>query len=195
MEKILIFIKHHFPVFWKVIESINSFVFSLLYKNKLDRILSEVMDNTEHSWTIRILNPEDAESLYLFIESQPPNDLKYFNPHGFDRKKIQKQFKVRSFLMMGVFDKDKLVGYFFLRFFANKKCFVGRLIDVPYRGTGIGHVMNNVMYEIAWNLNFRCLSTISKNNKAVIKSHKKNSSVVVLKNLSDDYMLIEFVKR
>ena len=96
--------------------------------------------------------------------------------------------------MMGAFDKERLAGYFFLRFFASKKCFVGRIIDKPYRGKGIGNIMNHIMYQTAWRMGFRCLSTISKNNHAVIRAHAKNTSMVVLKELQNDYLLVEFVK-
>lgn len=147
------------------------------------------------SYTFRRLDPEDATELYELIKSQPAEDLKYFGPHRFELNAIKKQFSNRAFLMMGSYDKDKLMGYFFLRFFANKKCFVGRLIDSQYRGKGIGRVMNNIMYETAWRMNFSCLSTISKNNKAVIQAHSKNQAMKVLKELNNDYLLVEFVKR
>lgn len=97
--------------------------------------------------------------------------------------------------MMGVFDKKRLVGYFFLRCFWNRKCFVGRLIDEPYEGKGIGRVMNHIMYNIGWNAGFRVLSTISKKNHLVMKSHANNPSMVVLKELDNDYLLVEFVKK
>ncbi len=96
--------------------------------------------------------------------------------------------------MMGAFNQDKIVGYFFLRFFPNKQCFVGRLIDKEYRGQGIGTVMNNIMYETAWRMKFRCLSTISKNNIAVIRAHAKNPNMNVIKELQNDYLLVEFVR-
>jgi len=96
--------------------------------------------------------------------------------------------------MMGAFANERLIGYFFLRFFANRKCFVGRLIDADSRGKGIGQIMNNIMYETAWRLGFRCLSTISNNNKAVIGAHAKNPAMVVLKELPNEYLLVEFVR-
>jgi hypothetical protein len=96
--------------------------------------------------------------------------------------------------MMGVFEKDKLVGYFFLRCFWNRKCFVGRLIDYNYRGKGIGWIMNNIMYNVAWDSGFRCLSTISRNNKAVMTAHSRNPAMIILKELQNDYMLVEFVR-
>ena len=195
MEKLLIFIKHHLRFLWIIIENINDYLFSRFYYQNMNSVILMVLKKyTLSDFNIRVLKPEDAYSLYELINTQSDNDLKYFKPHGFDIGSIKKQFGKKAFLMMGVFDNEKLVGYFFLRFFANKKCFVGRLIDKNYRGKGIGNVMNNIMYNIAWGMNFRCLSTISKNNKAVIGAHKKNQNMVVLKELQNDYLLVEFVK-
>lgn len=143
----------------------------------------------------RQLNLEDSDSLYSLISSQHDKDLEYFRPHGFDPDSLKKQFEKSSFLMMGVFDKEDLVGYFFLRFFANGTCFVGRLIDKQFRGMGIGSIMNDIMYNTAWRMDFRCMSTISQNNAAVMKAHDKNPSMIILKKLQNDYMLVEFVDK
>lgn len=96
--------------------------------------------------------------------------------------------------MMGVFDGPRMLGYFFLRCFWNRKCFVGRLIDEPYEGKGIGRVMNSIMYNIGWRSGFRVLSTISKNNHLVMKSHASNPLMVVLKELDNDFLFVEFIE-
>jgi RimJ/RimL family protein N-acetyltransferase len=196
MERLLIFIKHHVRFLWRMIEWGNGLVFSILYRRTMLRVLPEVFAGSgDAGYLFRPLELPDAGALFTLIDSQDPADLKYFSPHGFDLPSIARQFRNRSFLMMGVFDRDRLAGYFFLRFFASKKCFVGRLIDRDYRGKGIGVEMNRIMYGIAWAMGFRCLSTMSKNNRAVIRAHSKNSSMVVLKELQDDYILVEFVNR
>jgi len=195
MERILIFIKHHFGFLWRLIEWSNGIVFNLLFKNRLEKVLPKSFNELPvTSFSFRRLDPSEAFSLYDLIRSQKASDLDYFRPHSFDLTSIKKQFNVRSFLLMGTFDEDKLVGYFFLRFFANKKCFVGRLIDENYRGRGIGPVMNKIMYETAWRMGFRCLSTISRLNTAVMRAHAQNKSIVILKELKNDYLLVEFVK-
>lgn len=196
MERLLIFIKHHLVFIWRIIEWVNNQLFSILYAGSVYRISDEIIASQSLiPYTFRILGLSDAEPLFELIKSQDPKDLRYFNPHAFDLDSIRRQLKKQSFLMMGAFEEDKIVGYFFLRFFANKKCFVGRLIDKDYRGKGIGPVMNEIMYQTSWKIGFRCLSTISKNNSAVINAHAKNRSMVILKELQDDYMLVEFVKK
>jgi len=194
MEKLLIFIKHRFGFLWKFIEWGNGLLFSILYDRSMERVLPSVFGETGGSgYIFRRLTLADAEVLHGLIASQEASDLRYFSPHGFDLPSIQKQFKKRAFLMMGSFDGEKITGYFFLRFFANKKCFVGRLIDREYRGKGIGNEMNSLMYGTAWRMGFRCLSTMSKNNSAVMHAHAKNSSMIRLKELQNDYILVEFV--
>ena len=195
MERILIFIKHYLGFIWRIIEWGNGIVFTLFFRSKMLNVLAGVFEELSKSqFSYRTLSKTDAKSLFNLINSQDVEDLKYFSPHAFDLRSIDNQFSNPAFLMIGAFQDEQVIGYFFLRFFANKKCFVGRLIDKEYRGKGIGRVMNNIMYETAWGMNFSCLSTISKNNTAVIQAHSKNRAMKVLKELSNDYLLVEFVK-
>ena len=195
MERILIFIKHHLQFLWKLIELANSYVFHLLFGRRMRDVAERITRETPgDEFIYRELNPSDIDSLHTLLDSQLQDDLRYFNPHGFDRNSLASQMKNRAFLMMGAFDKDKLIGYFFLRFFANRKCFVGRLIDKNYRGKGVGRTMNRIMYGIAWQINFRCLSTVSTNNKSVMKAHAGNTNMKILKKLDNDYLLVEFVR-
>jgi hypothetical protein len=96
---------------------------------------------------------------------------------------------------MGVFFNDQLVGYFFLRCFINKKCFVGRLVDRNHRGKGIGKTMNDILYHTAWDAGFRCFATVSKNNELVMKAHSQNKHLKVLKEMKDNHLLVEFVEK
>lgn len=195
MEKILIFIKHHFAFLWRIIEWGNELIFSLFYQSRLEKVLPEVFNEFGVApYSYRRLKISDADALFDMINRQNASDLEYFHPHGFGFVSIRRQFRNRSFLMMGAFSDENIIGYFFLRFFANKQCFVGRLIDADYRGKWIGSVMNSIMYETAWRMGFRCLSTISRNNTAVMRAHAKNPTMIVLKELQKDYLLVEFVK-
>jgi len=195
MERILLFIKHNLTWLWNVIESLNGIIFSRMYFPRMNYILGDVLNEAKLSgFVFRKLIFSDLFSLNKMISNQNINDLKYFQPHDFDMPSLIKQYKNPAFLMLGTFDGERLVGYFFLRFFINKKCFVGRFIDKEYRGKGIGQTMNYIMYETAWRMGFRCLSTISKNNEMVMKAHAKNPYLMILKKLDNDYLLVEFVK-
>lgn len=166
-----------------------------MHRSRLEKVLHGVFKEVAESpYTSRKLVRSDLSLLHELLNSQNEGDLDYFKPHGFDLRSLIRQLDNPSFLMMGTFENHKLIGYFFLRFFANRKCFVGRLIDKHYRGKGIGSVMNNIMYEIAWRMGFRCLSTISRNNRLVMRAHAGNTNMVVVKELGDGYMLVEFVR-
>ena len=195
MERILIFIKHNFGFLWSIIEWGNGILFLMAYRSRLEEVLKGVFEVVIDSrYAFRKLVLADLAVLNQLLNSQDKGDLDYFKPHGFDIKSLERQLNIPSFLMMGAFDGEKMAGYFFLRFFANKKCFVGRLTDKDYRGKGIGQTMNRIMYETAWRMSFRCLSTISRNNTLVMKAHAENRNMVVLKELAGDYMLVEFVR-
>lgn len=196
MEKFLLYIKHHCSFIWYIIEKTNDVIFYVMFGKKLETILANVFDSVIRvgdKLTIRVLQIKDASSIFTLLANQKEKDIRYFKPHKFDLKSIKSQLKKRSFLMMGVFANEQLVGYFFLRFFVNKKCFVGRLTDAEYRGQGIGKLMNKIMYQIAWDMNFRCMSTISKTNKLVMRAHKNNSAIKIIKELKNDYLLVEFI--
>lgn len=195
MERLLIYIKHHLGFIWRMIEKVNGYLFILLFGRLLKKTMYKILSySTLEPYQFRPLKANELKSLADMIALQPSSDLEYFSPHEFDLKSLEKQMSNPAFLMMGVWGDHGLVGYFFLRFFTNKKCFVGRLIDKQYRGKGIGPVMNQIMYELAWELGFRCMSTISKNNKAVMRAHEKNPNIVFRKELPNDYLLVEFLR-
>ena len=196
MERFLLFIKHHLAPVWKIIDWVNSFIYSILFANKQKTVVKQVLKETpDVRFHFRELTKDDMPLLYALINNQLTDDLIFFKPHGFSLKALESQYRKSSFLMMGAFHEDALVGYFFLRFFFNRKCFVGRLIDKNYRGKGIGREMNRIMYETAWRMKFRCLSTISKNNRSVMMAHSQNETMKVLRSLKNDYLLVEFVNK
>jgi hypothetical protein len=193
LARILLYIKHNFKFLWRIFEWVNGLMFTLFYGRKLVTITSRViLDFSPVSYRISVLNETDLLHLEQFLEKQPAESLRYFDPHGFDYKSLEKTLHNPAFLMMGVFYENSIVGYFFLRFFFNRKCFVGRLVGNDFQGKGIGKEMNAIMYNIAWRMKFHCLSTISMKNNAVMTAHSKNNTMVILKELGNDYILVEF---
>lgn len=196
LVRLLIYIKHHFTFLWRFVEGLNSLLYRLLYLKRQQKVVPAVLrESGLPGFTFRVLQQSDLPSLEALIAKQEPGRLAWFKPHGFDGKSLHKAWRNPAFLMMGAFDGPLLVGYFFLRFFWNRKCFVGRLIDQPYEGKGIGRNMNNIMYHIGWRMGFRVLSTISKNNHLVMRSHANNPLMKVLKELDNDFLFVEFVEK
>lgn len=195
LVRILIYIKHHFSFIWQAIERLNGLLFRLLHGRMFNMLVQEITQgNSLPEFTFRTIAVNDMPALHELINKQAPGRLDYFKPHGFDEKSLKKAFRNPSFLMMGAFEGQRMIGYFFLRCFWNRKCFVGRLIDEPYEGKGIGRVMNSIMYNTGWKAGFRVLSTISRDNKWVMKSHAGNPTMVILKELDNNFLFVEFKK-
>lgn len=194
MEKILLFIKHKLTFLWIGIEKINGILFGILYRKRLNRSASFLLSKPYHpDFQFRILGIEDVAGLNDFLGHMDKENLAYFNPHPFDKGYLFKLQRNPAFLMLGVYEGNEMIGYFFLRFFINRSCFVGRIIASSHQGRGIGKIMNTLMYETAWSMGFRCQATISKHNHSVQRAHKKNSHMVIRKQLKNDFLLVEFL--
>lgn len=193
ITRALIFIKHRMPWVWAGIECLNSVLFVVLHRKRMQVQVDRAFGGFRlEGFDFRTLVDTDLAALETMIQSQGEQRLRYFQPHGFDRANLRRMHSSSAFLMFGVFKKDRIVGYFFLRCFWNRKCFVGRLIDEPFEGRGVGRVMSQIMYHAAWWSGFRCLTTISKHNSAVVRSHNRNPHARVVGELSNDYLLVEF---
>lgn len=193
--RLLLFVKHRLPFLWAVVEWLNARLYRLVHGNRVAANANECLDEfTLSGYDFRWLQRDNLPALHELLERQGPERLRYFRPHGFDTASLDRAWSNPSFLMFGVFHGDRLVGYFFLRCFWNRRCFVGRLIDEPYEGQGIGRVMNRVMYHTAWRSGFRCMTTVSRDNVSVMRSHANNPAFEVVQELPNNYLLVEFVR-
>jgi len=194
IARLLLFIKHRLPFLWLPIEALNGLLFRLLHARRMRRVLKQVLGDVTHPhFSVRGLAAEDLAALEALLRRQGEARTRHFQPHGFEAASLRRAVSNPAFLMFGVFDGAKLVGYFFLRCFWNRKCFVGRLIDEPYERRGIGPLMNEVMYQTAWQSGFRCMTTISKHNKSIMRAHSKNPFAKTIAELPNDYLMLEFV--
>ena len=96
--------------------------------------------------------------------------------------------------MFGTFDNEKIVGYFFLRFFANRTAFRGKMVDSKYQRKGIAKEMGYIMTDIAFKAGFRLYATISKFNYGSMASSEAVNEIHIIKKLPDNYMYIEYGK-
>jgi len=194
MTRLLLFVKHKLPFLWGWVEWLNTLLFRILHGGKLKRQAEQSLrEFTLEGYTFRMIQRADLKTLYDLIHRQAQGRLTYFRPHKFEMKELEKANRNPAFLMFGVFHQESLIGYFFLRCFWNRKCFVGRLIDEPFEKKGIGRVMNQIMYQTAWRSGFRCFTTISRDNSWVIRSHVNNPTTRVVKSLNHNFLLVEFV--
>lgn len=190
----LLSIKHRLPVLWRLVDWVNARLYGLLHRQRMAvEVARAFADFRLEGFEFAPLVADDLAALEAMLERQGAARLRYFQPHGFDHRSLVRMFSNPAFLMFGAFRDEELVGYFFLRCFWNRKCFVGRLIDEPHEGQGVGRVMNQIMYNLAWRSGFRCMTTISRENQFIMRSHLNNPHARVLGSLANEYVLVEFV--
>lgn len=197
---VLINLFYHFktslPFLYSRLEQVNDFFFSFFFydalKQSFDKQIKEI--NSKGKISFNFLTTEHVDELSLLLNSLEPDLKKYFEVHEYCVDAIRKLTKLKSFFMLGAFDGTKLIGYFFLRVGINKVCFIGRMVQHEYRNKGIGYNMLKILLYAAWELDFKVYSTVSVNNKLVMKSHLRNKNIRFMRRLKDDYWLLEFVR-
>jgi len=193
IEKLLMYIKHHFSVIWSLIDFANRTILNLFYRKKIKLVKKQYSELCNIGvFSFKLLTSDDVDSLKKLFLSMNKEYLKYFKPHKTDRKSLSKIINNKSFIPLGFFYKEELIGYFFLRLFCNKRAFIGRLVSEKYKGKGIAKKMAEILYQISDIIGFNVYSTISKNNIASLKSHASVREYTIIKKLPNDYLLIKF---
>lgn len=194
MYRIIQYIRHHCQWMWGIIEKINAECFLLRYGWRLN-LIETALSEYKIPIHFKRVEPSDIDRLCKFFERQPPDSYKYFQPHGFTRHDILKQYKNKAFMMFIALDHDALVGYFFLRCFANGKAFRGKIVDYKFRNRGIAKQMGSLSSRIAFTLGMRLFGTISKYNYASMQSSESVNKISIVKELPDDYLYIEYLPK
>lgn len=183
------YIQSHLSWVWNIVEWGNSEVFSLMHRNL--KAIPQLLEKYSDRFSVTQASIDDATALAYFFKEQPEEAFKFFHPHEFDEKTLKKLIRRKSFLMFVVKDSDKIVGYFFLRCFANGTAFKGRMVDSRYRNQGIGKQMGLVMNEIVLHLGVRLFTTISPENYASLASVKAVNDIKIVRTLDNGYYYIE----
>lgn len=178
---------------WNVIEWINGVIFYMRYGKKLKAFsFCTVPDGYD---IVPIKNIPTSE-LVAFFKHQPEDAYTFFRPHGFDAKSIKLLQKNRAFL--GYVLKDNvngaIAGYCFNRCFFHGQGFRGRMVDINYRGKGLGTAMNKILNEVGFGIGLRLFETVSKDNVPSYKSALSASNVKVVKELPHNELYLEIVK-
>ena len=130
-----------------------------------------------------------------FFIKQPEESYQYFKPHAFDEKTLLKLWNNPAFFQFIVKDKDnQIAGYFMIRFFANKKAFVGFLVGDEFQGRGIAKQMCCIALKICWANNFQTFATVSQDNTKALAAYRRINDFTILKELPDNYICIEYTK-
>lgn len=193
LYKIAHIIRDKFCWLWDIIEYLNSWLFSLRYGRQLK---SFSFTTVPEGYKVVPLRDVPTEKMVEFFEHQPEEAYKFFHPHGFDEKSIKKLLKNKAFLGYVLLDKlnNKIAGYCFNRCFFHGQGFRGRMVDIEYRGKGLGTTMNKLLNEVGFCIGVRLFETVSKDNVASYKSALSASNVRVVKELPDNELYLEIIK-
>lgn len=177
---------------WNIIEWMNGVIFYMRYGKKLKYFaFTKVPDG----YDIVPIKSIPTSELVAFFERQPEDAYTYFRPHGFDKKSLRRLQKNKSFLGYVLRDSSNglLAGYCFNRCFLHGQGFRGRMVDIDYRGKGLGTAMNKILNEVGFGIELRLFETVSKDNVASYKSALSASNVKVVKELPDNELYLEIV--
>lgn len=177
---------------WDMIENINSVLFFLRYGRRLKAFSFTAIPDGYEAVALRDVSTEE---MVAFFGRQPDEAYKYFRPHGFDAISIKKLQKSRAFLAYVLVEKGKpeIVGYCFNRSFFHGVGFRGRMVDVNYRGKGLGTAMNRMLNEVGFGIGLRLFETVSKDNVASYRSALSASNVKVVKELPHNELYLEIL--
>ena len=178
---------------WNFIESFNSMLFSMIFWEKLKDISFTTLPE---GYEVVPMSEVPTEKLVAFFEHQPEEAYTFFHPHGFDKKSIKKLQKNRAFLAYVLIDKqnEEVAGYCFNRCFFHGVGYRGRMVDIDYRGKGLGTAMNKILNEVGFGIGLRLFETVSKDNVASYKSALSASNVKMVKELPHNELYLEIVK-
>ena len=178
---------------WNIIEWINGVFFNIRYGKKLKAFSFTTIPN---GYAIVPIKNRQTSELVAFFEHQPEEAFTFFRPHGFDTKSIKRVQRNKAFLGYVLLDKENynIAGYCFNRCFFHGQGFRGRMVDIDYRGKGLGTAMNKILNEVGFRIGLRLFETVSKDNVASYRSAISASNVRVVKELEHNELYLEIVK-
>lgn len=186
-------LRDKFGWLWNIIESFNGMLFSLRYGKRM-RAIS--FTNIPEGYNIVELRNVSTERMVAFFTHQPEDAYTYFRPHAFDAKSIKRLQNNRAFLGYVLIDQanDRIAGYCFNRCFFHGQGFRGRMVDIDYRGKGLGIAMNKILNEVGFGIGLRLFETVSKDNVTSYRSAFSASNVKVVKEMPHNELYLEILK-
>lgn len=177
---------------WNIIEWVNGVIFYMRYGKRLN---SFSFSTVPEGYEITPLKNIPTSDLVTFFEHQPEDAYTYFRPHGFDAKSIKLLQRNKAFLGYVLKDKTNgaIAGYCFNRCFFHGQGFRGRMVDIDYRGKGLGTAMNKILNEVGFNIGLRLFETVSKDNVASYRSAMSASKMKVVEELPHNELYLEIL--
>ena len=188
------FLRDKLSWLWIIIESVNSILFSMRYGKELKKFF---FSELPAGYNVVEMRDVPTEKMVSFFAHQPEDAYTYFRPHGFDVKSIKRLQKNKSFLAYVLEDASngKIVGYCFNRCFFHGVGYRGRMVDINYRGKGLGTSMNKILNEVGFGIGLRLFETVSKDNVASYRSALSASNVKVVKEMENNELYLEILPK
>lgn len=185
-------LRDKFRWLWFFIEWVNGKLFSIRYGCKLNKF---VFTSVPTGYALIPIKNIVTDNLVTFFNQQPEEAYTYFKPHGFDFNSIKRLQANKSFLGYVLIDtsNDNIAGYCFNRCFFHGQGFRGRIVDINYRGKGLGTAMNKLLNEVGFGIGLRLYETVSKDNVASYRSAMSASNVKVLKEMPHNELYLEIL--
>lgn len=186
------FLRDKMPWLWDLVDVLNSFLFRIRYGGKLKEFKFTVAHD---GYEIVPMREVPTEKLVEFFARQPEEAYTFFKPHGFDAKAIKKLQRNKAFLAYLLIDNSNgdIAGYCFNRSFFHGKGFRGRMVDINYRGKGLGTMMNKILNEVGFGIGLRLFETVSKDNVASYRSAISASNFKVVEELPHNELYLEIL--
>ena len=190
------FFRDNMPWLWDLIDVLNSFLFTVRYGRRLRLISSEgiIIKGLPSKFKIVPIREIPTEQLVAFFAHQPEEAFEFFKPHGFDAKSIKKLQRNKAFLAYVLLDGHQISGYCFNRSFFHGKGFRGRMVDIDYRGMGLGIMMNRILNKVGFGIGLRVFETVNKDNIASYRSAMSANNVRILEELDGKDLYLEILK-
>lgn len=193
MTGLIIAIKHRFPSLWRIVEWANGKAMRLRYPGLAAIAAREIAAASAAAgkFSFSPVSADDLPGLSRFLTSLPEESLMFFRPHDFDPATMSRLHRSGSFVMIAARNASgELVGYNFLRCFADGRCFHGLVVGPGARGLGIGTAMWNLGAAIASSAGMKMFATISESNTASLTSCTRGCSATTVEKLPNGYLLL-----
>lgn len=186
------FLRDKLSWLWNFVESINAWLFSIKYGRKM-KVFSFV--ELPAGYKAIPMKEVPTDMMVAFFSRQPEEAFEFFRPHGFDEKSIKRLQKNRAFLGYVLQDtvSGNIAGYCFNRCFFHGVGYRGRMVDVAYRGKGLGTAMNKLLNEVGLGIGLRLFETVSKDNVSSYRSALSASKVRVVKEMPHNELYLEIL--
>ena len=186
-------LRDKFGWLWNIIEWMNGVIFHMRYGCKLKGFSFSVVPE---GYEIVAIRDVPTDRMVAFFAHQPEEAFKYFKPHGFDTGSIKMLQRNKAFLGYVLCDRlnGRIAGYCFNRCFFHGQGFRGRMVDIDYRGKGLGTAMNKMLNEVGFGIGLRLFETVSKDNIPSYRSAMSASNVKVVKEMPHNELYLEILK-